>query len=282
MEDVISFFGPPFGLWLSLTANLSKVLQLYRPIGENDDHVINLPTFEELVEEANAWDMPQWIFESLELVYEAVVILSSHSTHLQGRTRSTTSIIRQERSVFCIASLIRSQDIRSLLPLPMTTYAISLAFSVTYKQLKEAKLSSTRRMADEHLQLFLSTLRVLSPTWWSAAVMARLGMRALESIRLELNDQNQTRDGLRQCESRYSTVGSVLSQHTSTLPDLPRSEAIQIDENALTRGTPTVDYFPSDPAVPDEAIRDFGSYFDSLLDVNFATSQFMTGLDIAE
>lgn len=88
-----------------------------------------------------------------------------------------------------IAAFCRRKEAKNLLPIPASTYALSLAFSITYRQLQKAKLPSTRLLARENLEIFHQTLRSLSGTWWLATVMMRLGTHALESTRRQVHEQ---------------------------------------------------------------------------------------------
>lgn len=65
--------------------------------------------------------------------------------------------------------------------MPVSAYSLSLAFSITYRQLQRAKLQGHRLLAREKLLTFHQSLKSLCSTWWLAAVMVRLGNHALES-----------------------------------------------------------------------------------------------------
>lgn len=66
-------------------------------------------------------------------------------------------------------------------PLPISAYTLSLAFSITYRQLQRAKLTNHQLLARDNLSIFHQSLQSLSSTWWLAAVMMHVGKQALES-----------------------------------------------------------------------------------------------------
>lgn len=58
VDDVISTFQSPFCVWLRIADKLGKVIHFYRPIMKGADHSeLDLPCFEEIVEQCQAWNM---------------------------------------------------------------------------------------------------------------------------------------------------------------------------------------------------------------------------------
>ncbi|PYH86132.1 hypothetical protein BO82DRAFT_397879 [Aspergillus uvarum CBS 121591] len=93
--------------------------------------------------------------EALELYHHAVILLSTHSQGLQGRSRSRATQIRQSQALHSVAALIRRhRHPHPTPPLALSAYTIALAFSVTYSHLKEARSPSARALALEHVDLF--------------------------------------------------------------------------------------------------------------------------------
>ncbi|KAF7594611.1 hypothetical protein BBP40_008878 [Aspergillus hancockii] len=67
----------------------------------------------------------------------------------------------------------------------------AMCFSVAYKQLKRCQLPSTQYNAKQHLHAFYKCLETLSPIWWSAQVMTRLGRRAFGGMQRVAESTNQ-------------------------------------------------------------------------------------------
>jgi hypothetical protein len=58
VDDVVSTFQSPFRVWLRVTDKLGEVINLYRPIMKGvDQSEVDLPSFEDIVEHCEAWDM---------------------------------------------------------------------------------------------------------------------------------------------------------------------------------------------------------------------------------
>jgi hypothetical protein len=58
VDDVISSFPASFRLWLRIAEKLGRVILFYRPIINGVDHEeLELPAFEELIEDCDAWKL---------------------------------------------------------------------------------------------------------------------------------------------------------------------------------------------------------------------------------
>jgi hypothetical protein len=58
VDDVVSTFQSPFRVWLRIADKLGEVIHLYRPIMKGvDQNEVDLPSFEDIVEHCEAWDM---------------------------------------------------------------------------------------------------------------------------------------------------------------------------------------------------------------------------------
>lgn len=59
VDDVVSTFQSPFRVWLRIADKLGEVIHFYRPIMKGvDQSALDLPPFEDIVEDCEAWDMP--------------------------------------------------------------------------------------------------------------------------------------------------------------------------------------------------------------------------------
>ncbi|OQE36909.1 hypothetical protein PENCOP_c011G08047 [Penicillium coprophilum] len=304
VDDVVSTFQSPFRVWLRIADKLGEVINLYRPIMKGmDQSEVNLPSFEDILEQCEAWDMSPDLLESLELAYHSVILLLTHSSGLQGRSRPLASKIRQGHSILTIASLSCDQDIRDFLPFPMIGYTISLVFSVTYRQLRESKLPSARHTAISQIRLFHQCLKKMRTTWWSAAVMTRLGQRLLSNIQATIDKEcftgpeiNITRPNS-QPDSNH-----IFSQPLVSTDDMPSHSAVDIAQVARRIHTgsqtthPLADHRPESdkpsnaevdatPFLSATEIQDFDTFFGNFLDVGFpnrSNDQLLLDLDMAD
>ncbi|KAJ5593340.1 hypothetical protein N7537_010244 [Penicillium hordei] len=322
VDDVVSTFQSPFRVWLRIADKLGAVIHFYRPIMKGvDQSELDLPSFEDIVEDCEAWGMSPDLLgmkrsvlqlqhcltprptESLELVYHSVIILSTHSSGLQGRSQPQASKIRQSHSILTIASLSCNQNIRDFLPLPMIGYTISLVFSVTYKQLRESKLPSARDTAISQIRLFHRCLKKMRTTWWSAAVMTRLGQRVLNNIQSTIDQErstdpeiNITRLNSQQGSSHVSSqpVISTDNMQSHSAIDIPHV-AIRINADHQSTHPLTDDLLGSDkpsnfevdgtPFLTAAEIEDFDTFFGNFLDVGFpnsANDQLLLDLDMSD
>ncbi|KAL2697621.1 hypothetical protein AAEP93_011525 [Penicillium crustosum] len=304
VDDVASTFQSPFRVWLRIADKLREVIHFYRPIMKGvDQSELDLPSFEDIVEDCKAWDTSPDLLESLELVYYSVIILSTHSSGLQGRSRPRASKIRQSHSILTVASLSWNRDIRDFLPLPMIGYTISLVFSVTYKQLRESKLPSARHTAIDQIRLFHRCLEKMSTTWWSAAVMTRLGQRVLNNIQPTMDQERSTGPNINitRLNSQHGSSHIFPTPPTST-DNIQSHSAIDIP-HVETRANA---YYQTSHPLPDDLlgsnkpsnlevdstafltageIEDFDTFFGNFLDVGFpnsANDQLLLDLDMPD
>ncbi|CAG8909908.1 unnamed protein product [Penicillium egyptiacum] len=304
VDDVVSTFQSPFRVWLRIADKLGEVIHFYRPIMKGmDQSELDLPTFEDIVDHCEAWDMSPDLLESLELVYHSVIILLTHSHGLQGRSQPRASKIRQSHSILTIASLSCNHDIRNFLPFPMIGYTISLVFSVTYKQLRESKLPSARHTAISQLRLFHQCLKEMRTTWWSAAVMARLGQRVLNNLQptiyLERStgpEINITRLNSQHESSHVSSrplvsTDNMQSHSAIDIPHVARrinagsQSTHPLPDHRLGSDRPSNFEIDNTPFLTATEIEDFDTFFGNFLDVGFpncANDQLLLDLDMSD
>jgi len=238
------------------------------------------------------------------MFYHGVIILSSHSKGLQGRSRQNVSRIRQSHSIFSIASICRKQNIWDLVPVPMAAYILSLVFSITYRQLRDEKLQSAQETAKEHIRLFHECLTILGSTWWSAAVMACLGNCALTSIQLQTSEEQSTESGLDQIGSGSQDMTNPLlsqqtfsdayhSSRTSVGPTqlLEQSDATYMEAESVDHRrigsvlSPNIHHILDTPDMMSGNIEDFDFFFDNFSDINLPRpygDQFFLDLNIPD
>lgn len=190
--------------------------------------------------------------------------------------------IRQSQSLFSVAALVRKQVMRDAPPLSIFAYTVSIAFSVTYRQLKEAKLPSAKPLAIDHLDLFHQSLKGLSDTWWLAAVMTNLSKAALDGIHRQRvqPDPNTsdtygdgTDDGARSQSPSLDNQISVPA--TAPLPNVGSawgSQSQGVNADSVVNAEPFPPEVPSPFAgavlsLDDEAY--FDSFFENFPSLNF-------------
>lgn len=121
----------------------------------------------------------------LEIYYHCVAILSCRYKLTEGLDSSKISSIRQGLAAIRIHSIVASECRGNLPPLPIVPYAITLSMGVSYRQLRSSKLVTHFDRAKASLEACCSLLEDLSPQWYSAEAMARLGRKALHQIDYE-------------------------------------------------------------------------------------------------
>lgn len=68
-------------------------------------------------------------------------------------------------------------------PLPLVPYAVSLSLTVAYRLIRDRASSTDFAQAKRDLAVRCSLLEGLSKRWWSADAMAKLGRKALKSLK---------------------------------------------------------------------------------------------------
>ncbi|KAJ0419142.1 hypothetical protein BJY00DRAFT_314213 [Aspergillus carlsbadensis] len=280
VQSAIPMFEPPFQVWLHLAEQLSNVIKAYRPMAEgvsNDE--LDVLTFEELIDRSAAWDIRPELLDSFEFFHHAVVLLSTYSNGLQGRSHTRVSTIRHSHSVMTLASLCRDKDVRDLPPLSMSAYTLSLVFSITYKMCKTSKLQSVRMQARRNLEMFFTRLQSLSSTWWLAAIMTSLGGRAMESLgrQYKISYNNASEEigvpASSRCQSQLPPGHWTTRPSNSLMLDNPTDTGDIPNRYPHEQGGPLagLDPFEHSAFAPADA-ESFDLFLDNFPDVNFSCS----------
>ena len=221
------------------------------------------------------------------MYHHATIILGTYSTELQGRQPSRISNLHQSQAILALAATCKMKDIRDLTPIPVSAYTLSLAFSITYRQLQRAKLSSHKALARENLLIFHQSLKPLRCTWWQAAVMVRLGKFALENNpRAVIQDKSGPPLPIDHLDERQKTRSSIQNINYSSMDDtasqsnsgeFENQHAIQENLNTpedTINGVPfssDLDHLFENHDLSALGEDSFETFFGNFLDVNFPT-----------
>ena len=175
---------PAFEVWLCVTRMLNKVIGFYRPgvpleiSGWEDD----FPSFEDAIEEGKGHNLDRPTMATLHLYYMVVAVLSHRSRGVKIVSRSTNSYVRQSLCAIEINRLMSSHLLPTLLPLPILSYAISLAMSVSYQHLRQSQLQHQQEDARQDFKACCQILQKLRRTWSSADVIATIARKVLDQL----------------------------------------------------------------------------------------------------
>jgi hypothetical protein len=170
--------------------------------------------------------------------------------------------------------------------MPVSAYSLSLAFSITYRQLQRAKMQGHRVQARENLLTFHQSLKSLCSTWWLAAVMVRLGKHALESYRPAINTQSESQiptdsleEGLRTRPPLIQGTNLVSNVNYSTPHTQTNSDSVDNLNTPQDNLDTPEDMVTGAPFSSDldllfgnhDLSGSFETFFENFLDVNFPT-----------
>ncbi|KAJ0162142.1 hypothetical protein CTA2_5050 [Colletotrichum tanaceti] len=186
-----------FRLFLEVVVLLACIIDLYRPAAKNTGCVVmeDLPSFDTLVENAEALGVESRLLASIELLYHGVAILSCRIPI--GSTRSdhlSLANTRQSLSAVQITTIVA--DFGSALPhMTFVPYAVSLSLRVAYRELRSSKVPMLTARSRRQLQSTCRILRELGGMSRSALVMADLAEQVIQEIDQvcsnALNEQQQ-------------------------------------------------------------------------------------------
>ncbi|KAJ5988229.1 transcriptional regulator family: Fungal Specific TF [Penicillium waksmanii] len=181
-----------FAVWLAVSELLATVISFYRPsAGVTSGWEEGFPAFEDIVEEHTNGDVDFATLGLLELYYHCVAILSCRYKLTESLDGTRISSIRQGLAAVRIYSIVAVECDNQLPPHPIVPYAISLSMGVSYRQLRSSKLITHFNRAKASLEACCSLLEKISPQWYSAEAMARLGRKALHQMDLNPEHRRQ-------------------------------------------------------------------------------------------
>ncbi len=192
-----------FDVWFRISRLLNRVIALYRPphsvippSGLDSD----FPSFEQVIHEMHAWQLPPstigtWSSyrfcrhpfvlladsngtATLQVFYLATAVLSHRLKTIESLPSPTPSRLRQQlSSVHTIRYMRDSEFLNALHPLPIVVYAVSLALSVSYQQLRYSRLAADQDDAHRDFNTACDILQTLRRKWEAADLMASLAHR---------------------------------------------------------------------------------------------------------
>lgn len=113
----------------------------------------------------------------MELCYHVIAILSC-----RAGGPGTVSYARRISAADRIQDLLCDGKHLTVPPLPLVPYAVGLTLTVTYRGLRDKAFEDVDR-AQADLATRCEMLEALSTYWWTADAMARLGRKALKSLK---------------------------------------------------------------------------------------------------
>jgi hypothetical protein len=169
-------------IWLALGDVLMKVIALYRPTA---DHTCtgweeDFPDFAAVVAPYNFDHLKDTEQKILEVFYNIIAILSCRTA-----SPGHASYTRRLHAGNEIQRLMSNGYSEQILPFPLVPYAVSLSLTVAYRVIRDRNFSihdAEARLARENLATRCEILESLSPRYWPADAMAKLGRKALLSL----------------------------------------------------------------------------------------------------
>lgn len=211
VRDHLGLQSPGFQVLVHIAVLLDKTIALYRP-GAQEREITDsaYPTFEEIITECQALDLPPNLLSTLELFYHGVGILSCRKKGGSPSQGYLARNARQTSSALQISEIMEQKSIETLVLLPFVPYAVSLALSAAYRDYKHCKAANHRSRARRRLVQVNQHLSSLGKVFWSAALMSELATKIL------LNTEGEVSETSQEPTLSHSRVRSGLEHDTPT------------------------------------------------------------------
>lgn len=184
-RDCMVSQSPGFQVLVYTATLLDKTIALYRPGAmEKEIPDFEYPTFEEIATDCGALGLPSNLLSTLELFYHAVGILSCRHRSGSSSQGCLARNARQSSSAMQISSIMDENPIDTLVLLPFVPYAVSLALSTAYRDLKHCKTANNRSRARRRFVQANSHLLSLGRVFWSAAFVSELATKILKDTEI--------------------------------------------------------------------------------------------------
>ncbi|KAE8452197.1 hypothetical protein EG329_001664 [Mollisiaceae sp. DMI_Dod_QoI] len=261
--DLSSYFeaqDPTFRLFLHVVALLDKVIDLYRPnTSVNPMLTGDFPAFEDVVLNCGVSNVTMSALATIEILYHAVSILSCRSRAWEDPQRSSTAYLRQSLSTAVLSSTVSCEEVQKYPPtlFPFIPYAISLAMSIAYREMRHSTLISHRKRSRVQFQTLCDALSKLEGIFWSASATSDMGQKLLKEMdrvfstvstsekRPEQFSAHNTED-IRAASSQAVQSGDQLAMNVNG--DIPNATMQDVDPS-MFGSLPDIDIFGMfDPA----------------------------------
>ncbi|KAI0378112.1 hypothetical protein F5Y04DRAFT_262937 [Hypomontagnella monticulosa] len=196
-DDVLKTLAPGFALLFRLSQMLDRALDLYGagPLHEMEREECiwdtSWPEFEDLVKEYVIQTIPPSLQTCLELLYHVIAVISYRPPQTLAVERPEpesaslpviqSSKIRHKYSAQQISFLL-SQEVSKF---PFIPYAASLSLTAALRNMQQATLESTRKIAERDVERSLGLLEKLAETYWHAESVGRVGRQLYQTVHNE-------------------------------------------------------------------------------------------------
>ncbi|KAJ5721432.1 uncharacterized protein N7483_009366 [Penicillium malachiteum] len=153
---------------------MERVIELYQP-AVNSTWKEEFPSFEDLLQQVGASDIPLHFIATIEVLYHAAAIISCRSASPDGVSPTSESKLRQSFSASRVTSIVGEEIHNELRLFPIVPYAVALSLRVSYQTLQQSKAQIFQARARKQLVLNCQILKELGKVFYSASLMADLG-----------------------------------------------------------------------------------------------------------
>ncbi|KAK6005089.1 hypothetical protein QM012_007868 [Aureobasidium pullulans] len=265
LDEAYEISAPGTRILLAISQLLTRIIGLYQPTAALDIMGIeeDYESFENILDRCGAWDLEPNVITSLEIYYHGVAIISHRARATSRPLLPTPSSLRQELSALQIVTILRHISPKTLVPLPLIPYGISLAVSTFYNQLRSARSHIKRIAAREHIDSCVQALEQLSEWSQPAKNMAMLGRKALDQT----------------AQVAAATVSPEL-RRTSRIHAGPAEwrptgpPHHQIDQAGMQQNNASASLAGQQPQ-PDDGLSGFNIAYDELMDMDAVFGDFL-------
>ncbi|KAL0936251.1 fungal specific transcription factor [Colletotrichum truncatum] len=173
-----------FRLFLEIMALLGRIIDLYRPARRTSSCLVmeDLPSFENLIEKAQALRVESRLLASVELLYHAIAMLSCRIPVGPSQSeQASLAYTRQSLSAIKVTTVVEDFG-TSLSYMTFVPYAVSLSLRVAYRELRSSKVPMLTARSRRQLQATCRILRDLGGMFRSALVMVDLAEQVLQEM----------------------------------------------------------------------------------------------------
>lgn len=223
-------------IWLALGDVLMKVIILYRP---TSDHTCtgweeDFPQFSSIIAPYRYDDLKGAEQRILEVFYNVIAILSCRTA-----SPGHASYLRRLHAGNEIQRLMSQGYEEHIPPFPLVPYAVSLSLTVAYRVIRDCNFSThdpEAKLARENLATRCEILESLSPRYWPADAMAKLGRKALLSLSKPGVDKKNTATIARALDNEVTICKDQNFGPLGTEPeDVPGSNRLHVLSSAAAQ-----------------------------------------------